>query len=53
MALRINNIAPGLTLRTIQGVLCFHEWSGDSYAIVFYHPKDIMPVDTIDLGCMA
>ena len=53
MGLRINDIVPNLTLTTDQGEFSFHDWIGDSWAILFSHPKDFTPVCTTEFGAVS
>tara|TARA_Y100001970_G_scaffold256303_1_gene333895 strand:- start:468 stop:1130 length:663 start_codon:yes stop_codon:yes gene_type:complete len=53
MTLKINSMCPDFTVNTTEGEISFHDWLGDSWGVLFSHPKDFTPVCTTELGSLA
>jgi alkyl hydroperoxide reductase subunit AhpC len=53
VTLLIGETAPDFTADTTEGRVSFHDWVGDSWCVIFSHPKDFTPVHTTELGTMA
>src|SRR5579859_1560842 len=53
MGIRLGDVAPDFTQESTEGTIHFHQWIGNSWAVLFSHPKDFTPVCTTELGYVA
>src|SRR5947208_8656811 len=53
MAIRLGDVAPDFTQESTEGTINFHQWIGNSWAVLFSHPQDFTPICTTELGYVA